>query len=87
MEPYYPVREPADAEVAKRISTLASYVCRNGLDFEKVVRQKESGNPNFDFLNDGEYSAYYKWTLYCIASGFNLDEVNEVLDCICILVS
>lgn len=41
------------------IDKMASYVAKNGADFEKIVQSK--GDPRFDFLNDNhEYYNYYK---------------------------
>lgn len=41
------------------IDKMASYVGKNGADFEAIVRSK--GDPRFEFLNEKhEYHAYYK---------------------------
>ncbi|KAH8306328.1 hypothetical protein KR018_007827 [Drosophila ironensis] len=39
----------------------ASFVARNGPEFEARIRQNELGNPKFNFLNGGDpYHAYYR---------------------------
>ncbi|ALC47140.1 CG16941 [Drosophila busckii] len=39
----------------------ASFVARNGPEFEARIRQNELGNPKFNFLNSGDpYHAYYR---------------------------
>lgn len=41
------------------IEKMASYVAKNGSNFESIVRSK--GDPRFDFLTDGHvYYGYYK---------------------------
>lgn len=41
------------------IDKMASYVCKNGEQFEDIVRAK--GDPRFDFLKDGhEFNIYYR---------------------------
>lgn len=38
----------------------ASFVARNGPEFESRIRQNELGNPKFNFLTQGDpYHAYY----------------------------
>jgi len=39
---------------------MASYVVRNGVDFEEMMKQKEQGNPKFAFLFGGEHYQYYR---------------------------
>lgn len=51
---------PSDIQLI--VDKMASYVARNGADFESIVRSK--GDPRFSFLNDTHiYNAYYKHKL------------------------
>lgn len=43
------------------VDKTASFVARNGPEFESRIRQNELGNPKFNFLNVGDpYHAYYQ---------------------------
>jgi len=43
------------------VDKTASFVARNGPEFESRIRQNELGNPKFNFLNFGDpYHAYYQ---------------------------
>nr|CAD7266173.1 unnamed protein product [Timema shepardi] len=43
------------------VDKTASFVARNGPEFEARIRQNELGNPKFNFLNFGDpYHAYYQ---------------------------
>lgn len=43
------------------VDKTASFVARNGPEFEARIRQNELGNPKFNFLNPGDpYHAYYQ---------------------------
>lgn len=43
------------------VDKTASFVARNGPEFEARIRQNELGNPKFNFLNAGDpYHAYYQ---------------------------
>jgi len=43
------------------VDKTASFVARNGPEFEARIRQNELGNPKFNFLNSGDpYHAYYQ---------------------------
>jgi hypothetical protein len=44
------------------VDKTASFVARNGPEFEARIRQNEIGNPKFNFLNFGDpYHAYYQY--------------------------
>jgi splicing factor 3A subunit 1 len=44
------------------VDKTASFVARNGPEFEARIRQNEIGNPKFNFLNFGDpYHAYYQF--------------------------
>nr|CAD7419120.1 unnamed protein product [Timema poppensis] len=48
-------------EVRNIVDKTASFVARNGPEFEARIRQNELGNPKFNFLNFGDpYHAYYQ---------------------------
>uniref|UniRef100_A0A1L8DHC8 Splicing factor 3A subunit 1 n=1 Tax=Nyssomyia neivai TaxID=330878 RepID=A0A1L8DHC8_9DIPT len=48
-------------EVRNIVDKTASFVARNGPEFEARIRQNEIGNPKFNFLNPGDpYHAYYQ---------------------------
>lgn len=48
----------------------ASFVARNGPEFEARIRQNEIGNPKFNFLNSGDpYHAYYQHKVKEIREG------------------
>lgn len=48
----------------------ASFVARNGLEFEARIRKNEQNNPKFNFLNTGDpYHAYYQYKVKDIREG------------------
>lgn len=48
-------------EVRNIVDKTASFVARNGPDFESRIRQNEINNPKFNFLNPSDpYHAYYQ---------------------------
>ncbi|KAK7791192.1 hypothetical protein R5R35_005395 [Gryllus longicercus] len=48
-------------EVRNIVDKTASFVARNGPEFEARIRQNEIGNPKFNFLNFGDpYHSYYQ---------------------------
>lgn len=48
-------------EVRNIVDKTASFVARNGPEFEARIRQNELGNPKFNFLNSGDpYHTYYQ---------------------------
>ncbi|KAJ8985610.1 hypothetical protein NQ317_015103 [Molorchus minor] len=48
-------------EVRNIVDKTASFVARNGPEFEARIRQNELGNPKFNFLNTGDpYHSYYQ---------------------------
>jgi hypothetical protein len=69
---------PPDEECNTRIQKLVGYVCRNGMDFEKMVRAKEGENPKFDFLRDGEGADYYKWALLCGKMHYSKETIERI---------
>lgn len=58
-----PPKQPDDPEQKSIIDKLASFVARNGPEFENVTKQKQVDNPKFQFLFGGEHQAYYQFKL------------------------
>ena len=46
--------KPKDDRIVKKIEVLCQLIADNGPSFEDTTRQKEFGNPEFDFLFGGE---------------------------------
>ncbi|TMS35347.1 hypothetical protein L596_002771 [Steinernema carpocapsae] len=54
------------------VDKTATFVARNGLDFETKIREKEAGNPRFSFLNPSDpYNAYYRNKVQLLQNGAN----------------
>ncbi|CAD6190228.1 unnamed protein product [Caenorhabditis auriculariae] len=52
------------------VDKTASFVARNGIDFENKIREKESNNSRFNFLsNTDPYHAYYRKKVIEFAEG------------------
>ena len=63
---------PPDANLAKRIETVAGFVHKNGQKFEEVTRAKQRGNPEFAFLDPGgEGEEYYAWLRHALRAGID----------------
>ena len=57
-------------EVRNIVDKTASFVARNGPDFEQRIKQNEVQNPKFTFLNNGDpYHAYYQHRVQEIRDG------------------
>ncbi|OON15798.1 surp module [Opisthorchis viverrini] len=57
-------------EVRNIVDKTASFVARNGPDFESRIRQNEINNPKFNFLNPADpYHAYYQHKVREFAEG------------------
>lgn len=50
-----------DTELRNIIDKLAQFVARNGHEFEQMTKNKQKGNPKFQFLYGGEYFNYYQY--------------------------
>ena len=51
---------PTDTDQKNLIDKVAQYVAKNGTDFEQMMRTKQQGNMEYDFLQTGgRYSGYY----------------------------
>mmetsp|Transcript_3710 Transcript_3710/g.5696 ORF Transcript_3710/g.5696 Transcript_3710/m.5696 type:complete len:544 (+) Transcript_3710:663-2294(+) len=75
------VTAPVDSRRLKFISTVASFVAKDGSLLEQKLIQAESSNPDFQFLSHGEGGIekmaehiYYRWRVYsfCQGDGENL---------------
>jgi hypothetical protein len=75
--PAVPTMPPADEEYAATIKQLAGYVNKNGADFEKMIRDKQSNNPKFSFLFGGDGHEYYRWCKH--AASLNLTDEQVAL--------
>jgi hypothetical protein len=76
-QPPVPTKPPADGEYAATIKQLAGYVNKNGADFEKMIRDKQSNNPKFSFLFGGDGHEYYRWCKH--AASLNLTDEQVAL--------
>ena len=57
-------------EVRNIVDKTASFVARNGVEFEQRIKQNEINNPKFNFLNPGDpYHAYYQYKVDAIREG------------------
>ena len=57
-------------EVRNIVDKTASFVARNGPEFEQRIKQNELNNPKFTFLNSGDpYNAYYEHKVEEIREG------------------
>ena len=54
---------PDDPEQKNIIDKLASFVARNGPEFENVTKEKQIDNPKFSFLFGGPHYSYYQQRL------------------------
>ncbi|KAL1494911.1 hypothetical protein ABEB36_010422 [Hypothenemus hampei] len=52
---------PEDIDLRNIIDKLAQFVARNGPEFEQMTKNKQKGNPKFQFLYGGEYFNYYQY--------------------------
>ena len=59
----YPPAAPDDPELKNIIDKLASFVSRNGIEFENVTKEKQQDNPKFSFLFGGAHYNYYQFRL------------------------
>ena len=62
------------AWISDIVDKTASFVARNGLEFETRIRKNEINNPKFNFLNSGDpYHAYYQYKVKEIREGKAVD--------------
>ncbi|KAE8748975.1 hypothetical protein FOCC_FOCC004381 [Frankliniella occidentalis] len=76
--PETPQVQPTPA-VVDIVDKTASFVARNGPEFEARIRDNEQGNPKFNFLNFGDpYHAYYQHKVKDIREGKGQDQSGTV---------
>lgn len=63
--------KPQDELLEQRISKLAEFAQKNGPPFVNMIKEKQSGNPEYSFLAHGPGADYFTWKLYCYQ--FSLD--------------
>jgi hypothetical protein len=68
-QPVAPTPPPADEQAANTIRKLAGYVIKNGADFERMMKDKQSNNTKFSFLFGGEGFDYYRWCKHTAQAG------------------
>lgn len=77
--PSFKAKPPEDlvippAQIRGILEKIAGYVDRNGKAFEKRILDKETNNPKFSFLKDGDaYRPYFDWRLSEIRAGRSTD--------------
>lgn len=62
---------PPDTELRNIIDKLAQFVARNGPEFEQMTKNKQKGNPKFQFLYGGEYFNYYQYKVQAEQAAMN----------------
>ncbi|XP_024401408.1 uncharacterized protein [Physcomitrium patens] len=62
--PPAPVQPPADNDLQKRIDKLVEYACKNGPQFEALMKDKQKENPLYSFLFGAEGHDYYRYKLW-----------------------
>ena len=73
-----PYPTPEDEDLLSRITKLATYVARNGTEFEDRVKDKERSNPLFEFLFNENFDGFffYQWKLFCQNNQYTDDQVH-----------
>ena len=69
---------PVDQEIRNIIDKLASFVARNGPEFEQMTMEKQRNNPKFNFLFGGEHNMYYRWKVSAEQAGSQTGWLGEV---------
>ena len=62
--PPAPVQPPVDNDLQKRIDKLVEYACKNGPQFEALMKDKQKENPLYAFLFGAEGHDYYRYKLW-----------------------
>lgn len=63
--------KPEDENLEQRISKLAEFAQKNGPPFVNMIKEKQRGNHEYSFLENGPGAGYFTWKLYCYQ--FNLN--------------
>ncbi|KAJ8934305.1 hypothetical protein NQ318_008489 [Aromia moschata] len=69
-----------NTELRNIIDKLAQFVARNGPEFEQMTKNKQKGNPKFQFLYGGEYFNYYQFKVTTEQAIFKQQQSNMVGD-------
>lgn len=79
-----PPPKPTEEKVVQNIEILCRYIAKNGPGFEDKIRQKEFGNPEFEFLFGGEPASeaaaahkYFLWMKNKYSSGCKFHEGQQ----------
>lgn len=67
-----------DQEIRNIIDKLASFVARNGPEFEQMTMEKQRSNPKFNFLFGGEHNLYYRWKVGSEQTGWVFVAVDSM---------
>ena len=76
-----PCSSLGDPEKVNRIRKLAEYVARNGPEFEVKVKEKESDNVLFSFLDpvvDNPGNLLYSWQLFCAKHFYTTEQIENI---------
>lgn len=59
------------ADLCEIIHQTIQLVLKNGPDFEKMLVNREQGNPRYDFLTNlySAEHAYYRWKIFSLSNG------------------
>ncbi|KAI4462020.1 sr-related ctd associated factor 6 [Holotrichia oblita] len=68
---------PQDTELRNIIDKLAQFVARNGPEFEQMTKNKQKGNPKFQFLYGGEFYTYYQYKVSAEQSQLKQDMMQS----------
>ena len=63
--------KPQDEHLEQRISKLAEFAQKNGPPFVNMIKEKQRGNSEYSFLEDGPGAEYFTWKLYCFQFSLN----------------
>lgn len=74
LKPLFIYLQPATIKTHNIMERTASFVCQQGAQFEIVLKAKQAGNSQFDFLRFDHYlNPYYKHILRAMKEGrYNL---------------
>jgi len=70
------VEPPSSGEVMAVADTLAGFVACDGMGIEGLIKEKEHGNPLFQFLFDtrSRDHTYYRWRCFSLAMGDTIEK-------------
>jgi hypothetical protein len=66
-------------EMMMTIEKLVEWIRKSGLEFEAKVKERQRGDPRFEFLHAwNPYNAYYRWRLQaCLSEAAGKDEASR----------